>query len=86
MKPLELTGDDIQLIVSALNQTIDQWLVWVETKNIPNGFDSSEAMEIVRELAALVYRIEDYLFEIEEELEIEESLPDNVIKFKREEK
>ena len=26
MKPLKLTGNDVQLIISSLNQTIDLWL------------------------------------------------------------
>ena len=85
MKPLKLTGNDVQLIVSALNQTIDQWLKWAGAGKLPDGFDNPDAIEVVRELADLLYRVEDYQIALEEQLELEDSFPDNVIKFKKDE-
>jgi hypothetical protein len=85
MKPLKLTGNDVQLIVSALNQTIDQWLKWAGADKLPDGFDNPDAIEVVRELADLLYRVEDYQIALEEQLELEDSFPDNVIKFKKDE-
>ena len=83
MKPLQLTGNDVQLIVSALTQTIDQWLKWGGTSKIPDGFDATDVVGIVRELADLLYRVEDYQIALEEQLELEDSFPDNVIKFRK---
>lgn len=85
MKPLKLTGNDVQLIVSALTQTIDQWLKWAGSESLPNGFDDKDAISVVRELADLLYRVEDYQIALEEQLELEDSFPDNVIKFRKDE-
>ena len=85
MKPLKLTGNDVHLIISALTQTIDQWLRWAGAENLPSGFDDKDAISVVRELADLLYRVEDYQIELEEQLELEDSFPDNVIKFKKDE-
>tara|TARA_R100001509_G_scaffold78420_1_gene43892 strand:- start:369 stop:626 length:258 start_codon:yes stop_codon:yes gene_type:complete len=85
MKPLKLTGNDVQLIISALNQTIDQWLKWAGADKLPDGFGDIDAISVVRDLADLLYRVEDYQIELEEQLDLEESFPDNVIKFKKDE-
>ena len=85
MKPLKLTGSDVQLIISALTQTIDQWLKWAGAQDLPANFDDLDAISVVRDLADLLYRVEDYQIELEQQLELEESFPDNVIKFKKDE-
>ena len=85
MKPLKLTGNDVQLIISSLNQTIDQWLKWAGAEKLPDGFDDIDAINVVRELADLLYRVEDYQIELEEQTELEGDFPDNVIKFKKDE-
>ena len=85
MKPLKLTGNDVQLIISALTHTIDQWLKWAGADNLPNGFDDKDAISVVRELADLLYRVEDYQIALEEQLDLEDSFPDNVIKFRKDE-
>ena len=84
MKPLQLTGNDVQLIISSLNQTIDQWLKWTGADTLPDGFDIDEGINVVRELADLQYRLEDYQIELREQAEMAEDFPDNVIMFKRE--
>jgi hypothetical protein len=85
MKPLKLTGNDVQLIITALNQTIDQWLKWTGADTLPDGFDIDEGINVVRELADLQYRLEDYQMALEEQVELEDDFPDNVIKFKKDE-
>ena len=85
MKPLKLTGNDVQLIISSLNQTIDQWLKWAGADKLPDGFDDIDAIGVVRELADLLYRVEDYQMELQDQAELEETFPDNVIKFKKDE-
>ena len=85
MKPLKLTGNDVQLIISALTQTIDQWLKWAGADSLPNDFDDKDAISVVRELADLLYRVEDYQIALEEQLDLEDSFPDNVIKFRKDE-
>tara|TARA_Y100001938_G_C7885344_1_gene327086 strand:- start:195 stop:455 length:261 start_codon:yes stop_codon:yes gene_type:complete len=85
MKPLKLTGNDVQLIISSLNQTIDQWLRWAGAEKLPEGLDDIDAINVVRELADVLYRFEDYQAALEEQLELEDSFPDNVIKFRKDE-
>ncbi|HAW81419.1 MAG TPA: hypothetical protein DCX27_17985, partial [Balneola sp.] len=85
MKPLKLTGNDVQLIISSVNQTIDQWLKWAGAEKLPDGFDDIDAINVVRELADLLYRVEDYQIALEEQVELEDDFPDNVIKFKKDE-
>ena len=86
MKPLKLTGNDVQLIISSLNQTIDQWLKLAgKDGKIVNKINGIDAIELIRELADLLYRVEDYQMALEEQLELEETFPDNVIKFRKDE-
>tara|TARA_B100002019_G_C21208834_1_gene568246 strand:+ start:314 stop:574 length:261 start_codon:yes stop_codon:yes gene_type:complete len=86
MKPLKLTGNDVQLIISSLNQTIDQWLKLAgKDGKVINKINGIDAIELIRELADLLYRVEDYQMALEEQLELEETFPDNVIKFRKDE-
>lgn len=85
MKPLQLTGNDVQLIISSLNQTIDQWLRWAGSEDLPADFDDIDVINVIRELADVLYRFEDYQMALEKEIEIEDNFPDNVIKFRRDE-
>ena len=86
MKPLKLTGNDVQLIISSLNQTIDQWLKLAgKDGKMVNKINGIDAIELIRELADLLYRVEDYQMALEEQLELEETFPDNVIKFRKDE-
>jgi hypothetical protein len=86
MKPLKLTGNDVQLIISSLNQTIDLWLKMAgkDAKRV-DKIDGIDAIELIRELADLLYRVEDYQIALEEQLDLEDSFPDNVIKFRKDE-
>lgn len=84
MKPLQLTGNDVQLIISSLNQTIDQWLKLAgKDGKMLTHIDGIDAIELIRELADLLYRVEDYQIALEKEIELEDDFPDNVIKFRR---
>jgi len=84
MKPLKLTGNDVQLIISSLNQTIDQWLKLAgKDGKLPTLINGIDAIELIRELADLLYRVEDYQMALEKEIEIEDNFPDNVIKFRK---
>ena len=84
MKPLQLTGNDVQLIISSLNQTIDQWLKLAgKDGKMPTHINGIDAIELIRELADLLYRVEDYQIALEKEIELEDDFPDNVIKFRR---
>ncbi len=52
---------------------------------LPDGFEDIDAINVVRELADLLYRVEDYQIALEEQVELEDDFPDNVIKFKKDE-
>jgi len=87
MKPLELTNEDIKIIISSLGQSANSMSDVLESKHKLSDMEQEIGEEIIMELlyeiVCLQAKLEDYHLSLNNKNESEGDLPDNVIKFNK---
>ncbi len=82
MKPLSLKPKEIDLVVSALEQSIIFWNYRIQNDDFPEGFDEAIAADLYDDLFLTFAKFSDLQEEMNKDLEKEETeLPKNVLKF-----
>jgi hypothetical protein len=82
MKPLSLKPKEIDLVVSALEQSIIFWNYRIQNDDFPDGFDEGIAEDLYDDLFLTFAKFSDLQEEMSKDLETKEKeLPSNVLKF-----
>tara|TARA_R110000824_G_scaffold95592_1_gene229803 strand:+ start:151 stop:423 length:273 start_codon:yes stop_codon:yes gene_type:complete len=90
MKPLELTSEDIKIIISSLGQSANSMSDVLESQHKLLGTEEEIGEEIIMqllyEIVCLQAKLEAYHLSLNNKNEFEDDLPDNVIKFNKDKK
>tara|TARA_R110000751_G_scaffold40582_3_gene95862 strand:- start:2740 stop:3012 length:273 start_codon:yes stop_codon:yes gene_type:complete len=90
MKPLELTSEDIKIIISSLGQSANSMSDVLESQHKLLGTEEEIGEEIIMqllyEIVCLQAKLEAYHLSLNSKNEFDDDLPDNVIKFNKDKK
>lgn len=85
MKPLKIEPKEIDIIVVSLGNTLDRWSKRIEEEDLPADFDQDIAEGLFFDMIATYDKFLSFQRQMTEDLEKEnEELPENVLRFPRE--